>query len=101
MNYIRVGSVIGLVALVAGADAAQAVEQTWPATVVSLEGTNWQVAADPQNAGREEGWWKGPVAGALAARVPGIMQEALPGYHGVAWYWHEFVAPERSYAGGR
>ena len=80
---------------------AQAENRTWPATVVSLEGNDWKVAADPKNAGREEGWWKGPVADARPVRVPGIMQEALPGYHGVAWYWREFIAPESGYVDGR
>ena len=80
---------------------AQAENRTWPATVVSLEGNDWKVAADPKNAGREEGWWKGPVADVRPVRVPGIMQEALPGYHGVAWYWREFIAPESGYADGR
>lgn len=73
----------------------------WPATGVSLDGTDWQVAADPQNTGRGEAWWRGPVQGAGRVRVPGIMQEALPGYHGVAWYWREFVAPERIFPSGR
>ena len=101
MNYRHAESFIGLMALIVVVGAAQAENRTWPATVVSLEGDDWKVAADPKNAGREEAWWKGPMAGARLARVPGIMQEALPGYHGVAWYWREFVAPEKSYADGR
>ena len=101
MNYRQTESFIGLMALMVAVGVAQAENRTWPATVVSLEGNDWVVAADPKNAGREEAWWKGPVAGAKPVRVPGIMQEALPGYHGVAWYWREFIAPENSYAGGR
>jgi hypothetical protein len=33
--------------------------------------------------------------------VPGILQEALPGYHGVAWYWREFIPPPNPFPGGR
>jgi hypothetical protein len=101
MNYKHTKSFIGLVAVMVAVGAAQAENRTWPATVISLEGNDWKVAADPKNAGREEAWWKGPVAGAQPARVPGIMQETLPGCHGVAWYWREFTAPEKSYADGR
>ena len=101
MNYRHAERFIGLMALMVVVGVAQAENRTWPATVVSLEGNDWKVAADPKNAGREEGWWKGPVADARPVRVPGIMQEALPGYHGVAWYWREFIAPESGYADGR
>jgi len=55
--------------------------------VLSLEGNDWLVAADPGNVGRDEAWWKSPRPDAGTIRVPGIFQEALPGYHGVAWYW--------------
>ncbi len=70
-------------------------------TVLSLEGKHWLVAADPDNAGRGQAWWKSPRPDAKPIRVPGIFQEALPGYHGVAWYWHEFVPPQNPYPGGR
>ena len=75
--------------------------QRWPTTVVSLDGQNWRVAADPKNTGRDQAWWKGPLAEAKPIRVPGILQEALAGYHGVGWYWHEFNAPGKSYPDGR
>jgi len=71
------------------------------ATVLSLDGKNWVVAADPGNAGRSEAWWKGAKPDAKPVRVPGVFQEALPGYHGVAWYWREFVAPPNPFPGGR
>ncbi len=75
--------------------------QTWPSTVLSLEGTDWRVAADPDNVGRAQAWWKGPVQEARTIRVPGILQEAWPGYHGVAWYWRSFAAPQKRYPDGR
>jgi len=61
---------------------------------------DWVVAADPSNAGRGEAWWKSPRLDARPVRVPGIFQEALPGYHGVAWYWRQFVPPQNCYPGG-
>lgn len=70
-------------------------------TALSLDGKDWVVAADPNNAGRGEAWWKAAKADARAVRVPGIFQEALPGYHGVAWYWREFTPPQNPYPGGR
>jgi hypothetical protein len=70
-------------------------------TVLSLEGAGWVVTADPSNTGRSEAWWKNVRSDAKPARVPGILQEALPGYHGVAWYWREFRAPQSPFAGGR
>lgn len=79
--------------------AAQA--QATSTTVLSLEGKDWVVAADPNNSGRGEAWWKSPRADARPVRVPGIFQEALPGYHGVAWYWRQFVPPQYGYPGGR
>jgi hypothetical protein len=76
-------------------------ENQTPPAVVSLEGSDWTVAADANNAGRDQAWWKGPALEAKPARVPGILQEALPGCHGVAWYWHEFTAPRNPYQTGR
>jgi len=75
--------------------------QTTGTTVLSLEGDDWNIAADPNNAGLGEAWWKSARPGAKPVRVPGILQEALPGYHGVAWYWREFTPPQNPYLGGR
>ena len=68
--------------------------------VVSLDG-EWLLATDPQNLGRGEKWYGNPVAQAKPARVPWIIQEAFPGYHGVAWYWRDFVAPPNPHVQGR
>ncbi len=68
--------------------------------IVFLDGDGWVVAADPSNIGRAEEWWKAPRADAKTVRVPGIFQEALPGYHGVAWYWREFELPAAPYLDG-
>ena len=68
--------------------------------VVSLDG-EWLLAPDPQNRGLEQGWWTAPRPEAKTTRVPWIIQDAFPGYHGVAWYWREFEAPAHSGSDGR
>ena len=68
--------------------------------VVSLDGT-WLLAPDPQNVGRQEKWWEKPAAGAKPTKVPWIIQDAFPGYHGVAWYWRDFTAPANPHVEGR
>lgn len=83
------------------AQAAMSQRPTTGAAFLSLEGNHWLVAADPDNAGRGQSWWKSPRPDARPIRVPGIFQEALPGYHGVAWYWRQFVPPQSPYLGGR
>jgi hypothetical protein len=70
------------------------------ASVVSLDGA-WLLATDPRNVGRAEQWWQRPVSEAKPARVPWIIQEAFPGYHGVAWYWRDFMAPVQPRPTGR
>ena len=60
-------AVVGLAMMPSGGHAearpgeatAAAKAQTTGTTVLSLEGNNWDVAADPNNAGLGEGWWKG------------------------------------------
>lgn len=70
------------------------------AAVISLDG-EWLLATDPQNAGRDGQWWTAPHPEAEPTRVPWIIQDAFPGYHGVAWYWKEFEAPANPEPGGR
>ena len=69
-------------------------------TTVSLDG-QWLLATDPQNAGRDGRWWTAPRPEAKPTKVPWIIQDAFPGYHGVAWYWREFAAPANPHPGGR
>jgi hypothetical protein len=53
----------------------------------------WMLARDPDNTGREECWYdKDDLPGAVEVGVPGIIQQAFPGYHGVAWYTRRFAA---------
>ncbi len=63
----------------------------------TLDG-NWLIACDVDNAGIQQGWFNAPRADATPIRVPSILQEAFPGYHGVVWYWKTFSAPEKSAA---
>lgn len=63
------------------------------ATVQSLDGDGWRIATDPKNEGREAKWFAAPREEAKPTKVPWIIQDAFPGYHGVAWYWREFDAP--------
>ena len=70
-------------------------------SVLSLDGPGWRLATDPNNAGREEKWFTAPRPEAVPTHVPWIIQDAFPGYHGVAWYWREFVPPAHPYPGGR
>ncbi len=70
-------------------------------TPTTLLDGEWLIATDPQNIGREKRWDKGPVPEAKAIRVPSIIQEVFPAYHGVAWYWREFVAPAHPRVEGR
>ena len=62
------------------------------AAVVSLDGPAW-LLTDPKNVGRDQKWWEKPAREAKPARVPGILQETFPMYHGPAWYWRELTPP--------
>lgn len=83
--------------------ALSATDVTAPVTsrTVSLDGPMWQLAADPQNEGRQQAWFREPRPEAKATKVPWIIQDIFPGYHGVAWYWRHFDAPQNPHAGGR
>jgi len=69
-------------------------------SIVSLDG-EWLIDKDPQNIGKKEKWWKTPVSGARPIKVPWILQDIFPAYHGVVWYWHDFLAPKNNYPSGR
>ncbi|MFA6240361.1 MAG: sugar-binding domain-containing protein [Candidatus Hydrogenedentales bacterium] len=69
-------------------------------SVVSLDGA-WQIATDPQNVGKDEGWQKAATPDAVQTKVPWIIQDAFPAYHGVAWYWRSFEGPVNPNKNGR
>jgi hypothetical protein len=70
-------------------------------TTVSLEGEGWLLAPDPKDAGRAGGWWEAPRPEAKPIRVPSVIEDYLPGYHGLVWYWKEFTAPANPDPKGR
>lgn len=71
------------------------------AEVSSLDGEGWRIASDPRNEGREGKWFAASREEAQPTKVPWIIQDALPGYHGVAWYWREFGASPNPHGDGR
>lgn len=70
------------------------------ATVLSLDG-EWLLATDPKNEGLAGEWFQAPRPEAVKTQVPWIIQDAFPGYHGLAWYWKEFTAPANPHVQGR
>jgi hypothetical protein len=69
--------------------------------VYPLDGTDWLLDTDASNSGRDRGWAQQPTPGARPTKVPWVIQDAFPDYHGVAWYWREFQAPENVHRGGQ
>ena len=69
-------------------------------TVLSLDG-DWLLGADPENQGIQQEWWEGPQPDAVSTKVPWIIEDILPGYHGVVWYWRDFSAPRNPDPAGR
>ncbi len=69
-------------------------------SVVSLDG-DWLLAKDSLNVGRTENWWKVPVPEARPIKVPWILQDVFPAYHGVVWYWRNFEVPKNTDPSGR
>lgn len=72
-----------------------------PTTVLSLNSEAWLLKTDPENVGREQKWWEQPWADAKTTKVPWIIQDAFPDYHGVVWYGRDFDAPANPHQPGR
>lgn len=72
-----------------------------PSSIVPLSGDDWLLAPDPKNEGRDQSWFNAPHPDAKKTKVPWIIQDAFPGYHGVAWYWRDFTAPANPRRDGR
>ena len=93
----------GLLLALATVTAVSAQEKPAANSVVSLDG-RWSLAIDPKNIGREQKWFDSdgaPVKEAKSAKVPWIIQDTFPDYHGVAWYWRDFTVPANSHPQGR
>ena len=69
--------------------------------VYPLDRTDWLLNVDPSNQGREQGWATEPTRDAKPTKVPWVIQDAFPDYHGVAWYWRDFNAPPNPHHDGR
>ena len=74
---------------------------TMPTKVICLDGEQWRLATDPRNVGRAEKWPEAPRPEAKPTRVPWIIQDVFPDYHGVAWYWRDVTPPANPHADGR
>ena len=66
-----------------------------------LDGDGWLLATDPHNVGRNQNWYNAPQAGAKHVTIPNIIQEVFPRYHGVVWYWKDFVPAANPHSEGR
>ena len=105
----RITSPLAVVLLLLGSALAQVDKAATPgragqpvsSAVISLDGDEWLVATDPANEGVQQQWFEAPRPEAKATKVPWIIQDAFPGYHGVAWYWRDFHAPDNPHAAGR
>ncbi|MEI6680468.1 MAG: sugar-binding domain-containing protein, partial [Mariniphaga sp.] len=64
-------------------------------SIISLNG-DWLIEKDPANIGKDRKWWENPLPGAKKIKVPWILQDVFPAYHGVVWYWHDFLAPKNN-----
>ncbi|MBN2292761.1 MAG: hypothetical protein JXM70_10070 [Pirellulales bacterium] len=69
--------------------------------IIPLDGEGWLLSVDPKNVGQKEGWFNAPRPDAKPTKVPWIIQDVFPGYHGVAWYWRNFAVGKNPHAGGR
>jgi hypothetical protein len=86
---------------IAGPDTQALTDTVGPTSIQSLSGEAWVLAPDPQNVGIDQAWFNAPTPEAKKTKVPWIIQDAFPGYHGVAWYWRDFTAPANPHARGR
>lgn len=59
---------------------------------LSLDGADWRLLPDLTDQGRTAGWDRHIPPLATTTTVPAVMQQDLPGYHGIAWYWKTFQA---------
>ncbi len=70
-------------------------------TLVTVLDSGWLITTDPANAGRDQSWFRTPQPEAKATRVPSVLQESFPAYHGVVWYWLQFKPEPQPFAHGR
>ena len=62
---------------------------------ISLNGNDWKVAKDSANIGIKNLWFiNPPIYNSQQIRVPWVIQDVFNDYHGIAWYWREFIVTE-------
>ena len=72
-----------------------------PHTLAVTLDSGWLIATDPSDTGRDQAWYRGARAEAKATRVPSVLQETFPAYHGLVWYWLEFQPVPQPFPHGR
>ena len=75
--------------------------ETASSSVVSLERERLAARARSEERRARGAVVSQPRPEAKKAKVPFVIQDAFPGYHGVAWYWREFAAPANPQPEGR
>ena len=70
-------------------------------TIVQSLNGQWQLAADPDDSGVSNAWFKSQAPATVSCPVPGIIQQALPNCHGVVWYYLNFTPAENPHPQGR
>ncbi len=100
MHYVTIGLGVGCWIAQAAAVASQTGTRM-PTAVISLDGSQWLLAPDPKNLGRQQEWFRAPRPDAKRTKVPWIIQDAFPGQHGLFWYWRDFPCPVNDRPGGR
>ncbi len=63
--------------------------------------SGWLIATDPTMSAGDQAWFRAAQPGAKATRVPSVLQETFPAYHGVVWYWLQFKPEPQPFANGR
>ena len=52
---------------------------------------DWYIAKDENDTGKAEGWERGIPSFAVRAKIPSVIQEFFPEYHGLAYYFCRFT----------
>src|SRR5512133_1230586 len=70
-------------------------------SAITLDGSSWKLATDPNNVGVAEKWFSELRPESMNATVPGLIQDTFPGYAGAAWYWRDISIPVNPHEDGR
>ncbi|MEI6512408.1 MAG: sugar-binding domain-containing protein [bacterium] len=70
-------------------------------TSVQILNGDWFITTDPDNRGKEAGWFNTIPTDVKPALVPGVIQQVFPAYHGLVWYYHSFRPDQKASANER